>query len=324
MAWWLIAAAVPLFNGGTAPLELRSRPGLRSARACSACHVDEAAAWEASAHHRSATNRRYEVAIAAGPSPWCKNCHEPLGSRSEGVSCAVCHVRDDLVLSRKKPSAAALEAHPVKHEPSLGSASFCAGCHDFRFPTRMEVPVPAQVEDSPEGMQTMWHEWQQSFAAKSGQTCQSCHMPRGSHHFPTQRHLNGLRVDVVRTSESTIDARISLSHVGHAFPSGDPFRRAILELCADEGCATIRARYELARQNAPLGERFTYVSDTRIEACGEATCTRALTFTLREPVTHWQLRYLYADPRNEHRLERMHKESLLARGAIGPEQAVSR
>jgi hypothetical protein len=61
----------------------------------------------------------------------------------EGVSCAVCHVRNDVVYTgRPVTSEMAAKAlvnggHELRHDPVLRSPTFCAGCHGFPFPDRV-------------------------------------------------------------------------------------------------------------------------------------------------------------------------------------------
>lgn len=72
------------------------------------------------------------------------------------------------------------------------------------------------------------------------QSCQSCHMPledgEHSHAFLATRDPGTLRsalhVDASRTESDTVALTLSLGQVGHAFPTGDPFRRLSLELDA--------------------------------------------------------------------------------------------
>ena len=301
MILWLIAVplvAAELFSQGREPLDLRSKPELINASACTSCHAEEGAAWEQSAHHRASTNKRYAVAT---PQPWCKNCHAPV-TASEGVNCATCHVRDNQVLT---PHRVTTSAHTSRFEPSMTQSSFCSGCHDFHFPTQMQMPIADHVTDSSELLQSVFAEWTQT---QSG-TCQSCHVQ--GHRFITGRKKDTITVSAKQCDGET-NVRLRVKGVGHAFPTGDPFRRAIVEVWNSDG----KTSYELGHQTRRHGERYTFANDTRIQPCKSDVCEELLTFT--QPATHWRLRYLYANPHDEPRLTEAEREVVLAEGRVDP------
>ncbi len=84
----------------------------------------------------------------------------------EGVNCASCHWRNGVLLAAKRPSKEAQNAHPIRWEPKLKRASFCAGCHQFNFTKKLTEPT--QVMKTP--VQNTYHAWQESFARKKGHT----------------------------------------------------------------------------------------------------------------------------------------------------------
>lgn len=100
-------------------------------------------------------------------------------------------------------------------------------------------------------MQTTLTEHAASAQAKN--SCQSCHMPRSErarrdHGFAASRDLEMLRsaVSVVaaRPEADVVTLTLSLGQVGHAFPTGDPFRRLRLEVDAvtPEGLVPLERR----------------------------------------------------------------------------------
>jgi hypothetical protein len=148
----------------------------------------------------------------------------------EGVGCAVCHVRNGGVLGGE---AAGGKFHPtasgVEQAPPLSDPAFCAGCHQFQFHEMRQGQMV--ITDTP--IQNTYEEWR-SFRASGGEgTCQSCHMPGGSHAFPGARDLNLLRasleVELARGAEG-FELILRSRGVGHSFPTGDLFRHLTVEV----------------------------------------------------------------------------------------------
>ncbi|MBK8172374.1 MAG: hypothetical protein IPK60_18805 [Sandaracinaceae bacterium] len=145
-----VAFATPrlseLFHGGDAPVSVGGVPrGLTSvdSQSCSSCHAEIAAEWRSSLHAQSFRDEVFQASYAVEPSAFCRNCHAPLmqaGERepdanaiAEGVSCAVCHVREEHVLGAHMPDPSA--PHASMRLAQMTSSEFCAGCHQFNFPT---------------------------------------------------------------------------------------------------------------------------------------------------------------------------------------------
>jgi hypothetical protein len=174
-----------------------------------------------------------------------------------GVGCVTCHVTDGgalpVTLSARRSGGAA--PHPVLRDAELATARACAGCHEFAFPIRAP-------QDRPELMQSTVSEH-----ARSGYPdvpCAGCHMPatagpgsHRSHRFDLGPDGAMLREAVVARARRVAPSRIAVTltpgRVGHAFPTGDLFRRLVvtaevvgedwLVLGADS--RSLRRRFEL-------------------------------------------------------------------------------
>lgn len=221
-----------------------SLPGAQPAAACTGCHRLEGEQWEKSRHKSAMTNAIFLEGFAAEPHRRCVNCHAPLeeqardvrrnhralvdrrssdglGIAHEGITCVTCHLRDGGVTT-SRPNAEAV-SHPVAFDPSLGRSDGCAACHEF---------LAHEVEDGrtrvvDEPMQTTFSEWQR-WAAGGGQgTCQSCHMPDGSHALRGAFDLEWMRASI-RLEVAAGFATIRPVGVGHRFPTGDVMRHLVL------------------------------------------------------------------------------------------------
>ncbi|MFO0748168.1 MAG: multiheme c-type cytochrome [Myxococcota bacterium] len=250
---------LPWFEGGRGPLFVGPAP---EASDCAPCHAAIVAEWQGSLHAGAWTDPIFQAAFARQPLPFCRHCHAPLDGASEaslvaqrdGISCAVCHVRDGDILGR----GAGLPApHGVRATPELGRSDYCAPCHEFGFLGRGVAGGPRR--EGRDLQQATFSEWQASGAAVG---CRECHMPlvdgHRSHRFAATRDpaalARAVRVEVgaERGADAVaVVARLTLGDVGHAFPSGDLNRR--LELRAwTTGEAPLRPSLVFARS---YGER---------------------------------------------------------------------
>jgi hypothetical protein len=161
----------------------------------------------------------------------------PESTASIGVACVTCHVLgNDIVGSpRLDPPEvrAAATAHPVLRDARFASTAACASCHEFEFPD-------GSARSLPELMQSTLNEHARS--AERDRSCASCHMPvvaaragnHRSHVFAGGRDAALVQSALAVTAErSPKGVRLSLTprQVGHAFPTGDLFRR--LEVSAE-------------------------------------------------------------------------------------------
>jgi hypothetical protein len=143
------------------------------------------------------------------------------------VGCVTCHVVGDDVLAipRGGPETGGRAPHGLVRDARFASADACASCHEFPFPGAMG-------RTRAELMQSTVSEHRASEA--SGASCASCHMPvdadgRRTHAFRASRDeallREAVRVEAERTSPTQVRFRLTPIGVGHAFPTGDLFRR---------------------------------------------------------------------------------------------------
>ena len=103
--------------------------------------------------------------------------------------------------------------------------------------------------------------------AGSQRTCSSCHFEdhrfSGAEDAAFVRRAIALRLEPVRgrTLEFSLAAT---DEVGHAVPTGDPFRRIVLEVCADPQCWFPIAAHTLSRTFGRDSEDWVELSDTRL------------------------------------------------------------
>jgi hypothetical protein len=184
--------------------------------ACEGCHLEIANEWRASLHRESHSDPSYQRAFAVEPLAFCTGCHAPEADPNDpgpsrahaiGVGCVSCHsIRDD---------------HP-RAASQVPKDEGCARCHEFSFPgtqERMQLTVTEHRASS----------W-------AAVRCASCHMPQvgasehrhASHRFPASRDAAMIK-SAVRVTVARDGAKVRFSfergQAGHAFPTGDLFRR---------------------------------------------------------------------------------------------------
>lgn len=282
------------FSRGLGPL---SAAPPTSAAACVTCHADEHAAWSGSAHARSWTSPLFRASFArARMRAWCLNCHVPLLAQqaalredrpepllAEGVTCAVCHLRGGKVLSAREPSAAARRAHSIVREPALASSELCGGCHQFRAPRRDHFPL----RDAGDPMQDTLAEWKRSGETR---TCASCHLQghafRGAHDPSLVKEALRARL---RTEGGAAVLELEAVAIGHALPTGDPFRRLEVQACADAGCAAPLRRWFIGQVFQETADSWARVGDLRLFP------GRPRRFALPAGALFWRVVYHYAE-----------------------------
>lgn len=288
-----------MFPGGDGPVHTGPPPeGTRrdEAEDCATCHADIASEWRASAHAHSWDDPIFQASYAREPDAFCRHCHAPrmrAGARSpdararrEGVSCAVCHVRDGAVLNHRRSlgdAAPRERPHAFRLAPALGESAFCGGCHQFDFPRSRDLRGAAGRSGEP--MQDTLGEWSRSASATRGETCASCHMPlrrnaRGavyrSHDFAILRDPERLAGSIsvaagarAARGETVVTLRIEGATLGHAFPTGDLFREAEVRAWVEGAPHTLRTVSLARRYTAADHGRRTERADTRVPAPGD-------------------------------------------------------
>lgn len=250
----------PLASNASAPSALRLQlpgPAPRGRTAehaaalngtCEGCHVEIADEWRSSLHARSHTDAVYQRALAIEPLAFCQSCHAPEADPNRpvpdsvaaiGVACVTCHVlggdivagadqRDQSSWAPARTGASG-PAHPVLRDGRLGAATACAGCHEFEFPDGSARRVPELMQSTVT---------EHSRSPQRDQACADCHMPttpevgrasHRSHAFVGGRDTafvkSAVAVSARRTDASTVRVSIAPRNLGHAFPTGDLFRR---------------------------------------------------------------------------------------------------
>jgi hypothetical protein len=230
---------------------------LSANRGCEGCHVEIAREWQSSRHRESATNAAFLMAFRSEPDPFCWDCHAPEARGDNGLDSA-----------RSRHGVACVTCHLDAHRDKPSASRPCASCHEFAF--------PSTARERPEMMQTTVSEHARS--AFATQTCSDCHMPRvgadqhRSHALATTRDPLALRRAVQISAERNggqLRVRIAPQGVGHAFPTGDLFRRLSVLIEVLDGTRVVRrerrylARHFVHRLQADGVSRREEVSDDR-------------------------------------------------------------
>lgn len=345
-----LAAALPatagllpaaLFTNGLGPLELRGPDGAPWTSAdCGECHTQRHREWQASGHARAWTEPLFQVSWADHPQAWCVNCHLPGAAAqaalygterpvdpaalittphpvpealAEGVGCPACHLRDGEVLTPSRPSWLARRMHPVRQEPTLASADFCGGCHEFNFPLRAHGPFA--YGDQP--IQSTLSEWR---TTGDDTPCQGCHMPRGRHTFPGAHDdallARTLDLELAPLGPDRLRATLTATGAAHRVPTGDPFRKLVLELCGDDACETRVGRASWLRVHGPTEDSWALVEDRSVPppAPGQRSASRAIDVALDGPVVAWRLWMVLGEDRLRGRVPEEHMRRLVLEG----------
>ncbi len=278
----------------------------RSAQACRACHPVAHAGWSSGPHGRpmSEAMRR---AVADASIPGCATCHLPLLDqhdeiptwkrtdvpgernpgwdatlRTEGVTCAACHVRDGRILVATEDAARQVAPHPMAYAEELTDERACAACHQLTWPGA-DAPLYDTVG-----------EWSRSVWQAAGVGCSDCHLSGVAPHAEAGDSARAFslvvrlsRRRVVRGGEP-VRATITLQNTGagHAMPSGSPFRgyRVTARITKPGRRTTLGSFGQLvADLERSLSDTppWTTISDTRLPAGGERTFSYEAGFSQR-------------------------------------------
>ncbi len=304
-------ADAPLFERGIGPLPLRAPAPLASLEAadCARCHRESHERWSRSAHAHGLANDVYEAeANHVTDRQACDRCHSPRAETTAGdpgVDCATCHVRDGVVLSAG-PSPT--DAHPTRADPRLTSGELCASCHQFTFGETGDAHRRFVAGDP---LQATVDEWRASDARAAGRGCVDCHMREGdevSHDFPgfTDRELLSRAVEVRvsarrRRNRTVVEAELAPGDIGHAFPTGDMFRRAVLTVRQGEHEERFLlrrwfARVSIERPDGTIEFRTRQVDDTRVQASPAPARRVELELPAGRGPVHWTLELMRLAP----------------------------
>jgi hypothetical protein len=239
--------------------------------ACEGCHAEIAEEWRGSMHRAAYRDGAFQRALAVEPLAFCRGCHAPEAPTDAapspelaemGVGCITCHRAGDEVLAAPDARGASGAPHGLLRSAAFGGPQACASCHEFAFPG-------AAPGGGAERMQTTVREHASSAHAETA--CASCHMPevpsgvgegggeggeRGarhrSHAFGSSRtegaQARAIEVEARRQGD-TVHVELRAPGVGHAFPTGDLFRRMVVraEVVGEEGRLLAERQRYIAR-----------------------------------------------------------------------------
>lgn len=276
---------------------------------CDTCHPREAARFATSRHARAAALAIFRAPLVGANRGWCLSCHRPEGAAApRGLTCLSCHRApgdEGAVLAARAGSPQGQGAHRVVAEPALALA-VCARCHEFN------TPLPGHRQPVVYSAQPLQATVSELRRADPTARCSPCHDPHtapGAHDEATLR--SALHISARATAQG-VEVRVTARGVGHRFPTGDPFRRLEIAVCADEACAVPLLQQTLSRSFAQVGAVWAPVVDHTLRD-GE---TRVLIF----PITagYYRARFAYGDPRFEGQLPKDEVALELQRGAVAP------
>lgn len=231
---------------------------------CTSCHADIAEEWRASLHRASHVDPSYTRQFAREPLPFCQACHapeaDPAGTPSAaesevGTGCVTCHVARGTILASTSPRAGVGAApHVLSRSDAFTGAAACAPCHEFSFPNPSSRKSPLLMQSTVS-----------EHAASGAVACADCHMPivagpkgnHRSHAFAASRDeaivRSSVSISAARDGEGRVRIRLEARGVGHAFPTGDLFRR--IEVFAEAVGEDLQS---LGTRSVYLARHFTW------------------------------------------------------------------
>jgi len=264
-----------LFSSGLSPVELGRTPTVMiSAETCVGCHATVHGEWQKSGHGQAWTDAIFQREYRERPLAWCVHCHAPLAQQlaevragggrlaNEGVTCAVCHVREGKILAARRR---ATSPHVTVADESFGGPQFCAGCHQFNFP-RFASDGKTVVGYGPVPMQNTVS---QHAAGPDAETpCLSCHGRSPSRHRMPGAHDpemlgRAFGVSVCRSGAAVV-VRVENRGAGHRLPTGDVHRHLALRVWRPSTPERLWEQLWLRRFRALDGGGKEQVEDTTL------------------------------------------------------------
>lgn len=310
------------------------------------CHQDIGAEWRGSLHQEAWKDPIFLKAYDLEPVAFCRGCHAPEGNPGDvlpsllaqdaGVSCTTCHVEAGKVQGSHPQQGS---PHAFRLAPGLAGEGACTTCHQFDFPKQAR-----QISPSP--MQDTVAEWKASSYAST--SCQDCHMKmvgegdkrHRSHDFKVIGDPEILKEAIVASAARPSDERVVLSlasgKVGHAFPTGDMFRRLEVRAFAIDAAGRVVSSakpVELARvfrdvprdpdSKTDLSHQRVEVADTRLGPPGTKNAQRTVTLSVpsakgnrvRWEVAYQRMMHPLAESFGVNPLE---DETIIAGGTLSP------
>ena len=284
------------------------------AEACAACHREIYDEWRTTIHSQAWTDPYFQVDWKFDGYPQiCKNCHIPLDRQQEhlvvgfrdkekwqpildpnpdfdpklqreGVTCAVCHLREGEILGTRGSQSA---AHPVR-KLSDGN-QVCAQCHVVggeRWDTFWRFPPCGTVAEikAVQAGEVKGRVGETVVADNASLGCVECHMPVverpvavGGQPRATRKHVwrgghdpamvkQGLAIRFEETSTNTIDKRsftLTLTNVGatHYLPTGTPDRHLTV---LDSAGGVLKDKHDTLKRTVMWRPFIVDLWDTRL------------------------------------------------------------
>jgi hypothetical protein len=259
---------------------------------CGICHPKQYEEWRGSLHALAVSPGLLGQlgALSYRERRDCFACHLPALERQNewelrglnavpdlhGVECAACHVRSQ---QRHGPRARPETPHGAVEELGLfRSSKFCAPCHQFG-------PKAIRINGKP--LENTHAEWSDSHYGREGRTCQSCHMPDGSHRFAgvhdPSMTARALKVTAVRNA-SGVTVEAANVGAGHALPTYSVPRIRIILIAGGTGLLeySIQRRMDWDEENG-----WRELADTRLMPGDEITLSHPLSTGARAEVRVW-------------------------------------
>ena len=246
------------------PIDLGKTPeGIESisAASCGKCHEEIYKEWQTSMHSKAWKDPYFKVDFEYdGRLQVCLNCHTPLKDqqkhlvtgfsdsskfrpilednpdfnpdlRNEGVTCAVCHVRDGFILGPRENIDA---PHVVRQDNKLSDGhSICSRCHMvmgnswdtfYRYPPCGTFAEALEAGGKPECAKCHMPDKRHSLTSDSELKIHRQHIWRGGH--DPEMVKKGLTIEVKSRVKSEGKVILSLTNSGanHSIPTGTPDR----------------------------------------------------------------------------------------------------
>lgn len=274
---------------------------------CVSCHRAEVDDWQKSRHSVAFTNGLFRLEFDLRRTAWCASCHAPSAADArtvrdddalalQGIGCMTCHMGAEgrLLARAKSPDS----PHKTLVSEAFGSAEFCEGCHEFRFPVMGDDGMPTGFLDLP--MQETVTEFRATAAAKKGDDCRSCHMEpsEGAHRFVGSHDAATLRSALAwEVCVADGELRVEVANIGaaHAVPTGGVNRHMVLRFWRSEAPGSMVEHFIGRRFVGDDGGEKTLVVNTSLAAAE----SRSFVAKLRdlgagaEDFVNIELRYIY-------------------------------
>ncbi len=256
-----------------------------SARQCARCHAKQYREWETSLHRAASSPGLAAQMLGMQPAQAskCLRCHAPLAEqqaddtlRSQGLSCAGCHVRG---WTRHGPPNISPTLLPIPSYPKLElaiyeRADFCMPCH--------QLPPRTALLGRP--LLDTYREWLEGPYMPRGIECQHCHMPNREHTFLGIHDAHTFRQGIALTGRAAVDhgqiqvvAELANVGAGHFLPT-TPTPAAWLRIELLDGKGTpisdASASMRIGRDIVFEGDRWHERADTRIPPGEHVTLSR--------------------------------------------------